>query len=449
MTTSIEGFPHDRLSWLIGVEDTCVYPPPGSSMGPLNEFALTGHDEHWREDLTAAAQLGATGLRYGVSWPLVHLAPGEFEWTQLDERIHFAVRGLGLTVIADLVHYGTPIWLAGSFASPNYPEAIAEFAGAFAARYRGAVNHITPLNEPLTTASFFGLRGVWPPALTGWEGWSAVVVGISRGIRRSVSAIRAANPDATIVHVEAAGIYQTVDPRLVAEVELLRSLSTLPTDLILGLVDEQHPLHQWLLSNGVASGHLGELSSGDPLKIDLMGINYYPDLTPRTLERVDGIVRQVTANHWSDGLRAVLTQWGERYRTPMLVTETSIEGTEQVRRDWLKAATSTVRELHDEGVDVRGLTWWPLLDFVDWSFASGGRNVEEFVLDPRRSVDATAETFAETGNGLTPFFRRMGLITLVEQDDGSIHRVRTGAAAAFPNVVASSGVVTAEQESRP
>ncbi|WP_348786974.1 family 1 glycosylhydrolase [Leifsonia sp. NPDC080035] len=431
MTRHIDGFPHDRLRWLIGIEDTCVYPAPGSTMGPLNEFELTAHDAHWREDIQTAAALGATGLRYGVSWPLVHVAPGRFDWSRLDERIGYAVQELGLTVIADLVHYGTPTWLPGSFVDPGFPQALEEFTAAFAERYRGLVDHITPLNEPLTTASFCGLRGVWPPALTGWTGWTAVVLGIADGVQRSIAAARRANPDAVIVHVEASTIYETTDDALAAEVELLRSLATLPTDLVLGRVDERHPQHGWLLEHGAPAEQLAGLTAG-AAEVDLMGVNYYPDLTPRILERAGGTVRQVTANRWAEGLDAVLRAWGERYGMPMLVTETSIEGPEQVRRDWVDAATATVRRLHADGMDVRGLTWWPLLDFVDWSFASGGRNVEEFVLDPETSSDATAETFADTGRGLTPFFRRMGLIELTEEPDGSLSRTATAAAGAFP-----------------
>lgn len=434
MTRDIDGFPHDRLRWLIGIEDTCVQPSPGSTMGPLNEFALTGHDVHWRSDLATAAAL-ATGLRYGVSWPLVHVAPGRFDWSVLDERLDVAVREHGLTVLADLVHYGTPTWLDGSFADERFPEALAEFAAAFAERYRGVVDHITPLNEPLTTASFCGLRGVWPPALTGWDGWSTVTTGIARGVQRAIAAVRTANPDAVIVHVEASAIYETADPALAEEAELLRALSTLPTDLILGRVGEEHPLHPWLIGNGVPAAHLAELGAGAPV-IDIMGVNYYPDLTPRILERVDGTVRQITANRWDAGLRAVLRAWQARYGLPMVVTETSIEGTERVRREWLEAATDTVRELHRDGVDVRGLTWWPLLDFVDWSFASGGRNVEEFVLRPESASDATAETFAPTGQGITPFLRRMGLITLSEEADGALSRAETEAVGVFPREAA-------------
>ncbi|WP_263121115.1 family 1 glycosylhydrolase [Cellulomonas fimi] len=431
MTTNIDGFPPDQLRWLLGIEDTCVYPVPGTGMGELNEHELTGHDRHWRADLAAVADLGAHGLRYGVQWPLVHLAPGRFDWSRLDERIDVAVREHGLTVIADLVHYGTPTWLPGSFADPGFPAALAEFAGAFAERYRGLVDHVTPLNEPLTTASFCGLRGVWPPALTGWSGWSTVTVAIARGVQRAVTAIRRANPAAVVVHVEASTLYETTDPELADELTLLRSLATLPTDLVLGRVGEDDVRWHWLRRHGTPPEHLAELRTG-AVEIDLMGVNYYPDLTPRVLERTESAVRQVTANRWSEGLATVLRDWQERYRLPMLVTETSIEGEATVRRDWLAAATDTVRVLQTEGVDVRGLTWWPLLDFVDWSYASGGRNVEEFVLDPATATDATAETFAETGRGLTPFLRRMGLFTLQEQADGDLARTATVATAAFP-----------------
>lgn len=172
------------LTWLVGIEDTCVYPPSGVDAPALDEHALTGHVGAWKDDLTLARDLGATAVRYGASWPLVHRAPGIFDWSHLDQVVDHAVHTLGLGVVADLVHYGCPPWLTGSFTDRRFPAALAEFAGAFATRYRGVVDHLTPLNEPLTTASFCGLRGVWPPYRTGWAGWTAVTVAVARGRRR-------------------------------------------------------------------------------------------------------------------------------------------------------------------------------------------------------------------------------------------------------------------------
>jgi beta-glucosidase len=420
---------NDDLRWLVGIEDTCVYPPAGSAMARLDEHALTGHDRNWREDMASAARFGASGLRYGVSWPRICPAPGVYDWSELDERLPYAVRDLGLTVIADLVHYGTPTWLGGAFADPRYPEAIAAFASAFAARYRGLVDHITPLNEPLTTASFTGLRGVWPPALTGWRGWVTVTMSMVEGIRRTIDGVRAANPDAVIVHVEASTMYETRDPGLTEHAGFLSGIGHLPTELLLGRVTAAHPLRAWLLEQGAPAAALDRFLAGPPV-IDVLGVNYYPDLTPRVIERVDGTVRQVTANRWTDGLEFALRSAGERFGLPMVVTETSIEGDEEVRRRWAEESIAVVRQLRAEGLDLRGYTWWPLLDFVDWSYASGGRNVEEFVLDPSGGAAPAAEMYADVAGGVTPFLRRMGLIHLTETG-GRLLRSDTEAAAAY------------------
>ncbi|MFE4950386.1 family 1 glycosylhydrolase [Leifsonia sp. NPDC056665] len=428
-----------EFAWAAGIEDTCVYPPEHFAMADLDEYDLTDHTGNWRDDLLAVRDLGATVLRYGVNWPLVHTAPGVFDWSMLDERLTYAAAELGLTVIADLVHYGTPTWLRASFADARYPQTVAEFAGAFAARYRGIVDHVTPLNEPLTTASFCGLRGVWPPSLTGWDGWTAVTLGVVEGMAATIRAVRAANPDAVVVHVEATSQYSADDAGLAEHAALLESVGMLPTDLLLGRVDPSHPLHAWLLEQGAAPERLERLTVAPPT-VDLLGVNYYPDLSPRTLVQRDDEVAQVATNRWSDGLADSLRAFSARYGLPMLITETSIEGDDELRSAWLDDSVRSIGELRAEGLDIRGYTWWPVFDFVDWSYASGGRNVEEFVVD-----DDIVAARQHSGDGAedgrrakTPFLRRMGVIRLDEQEDGRLARVPTAAAELYARLAAES-----------
>jgi len=432
------GFEPGSFSWLTGIEDTCVYPAAHYGMPPLDEFALTGHDERWRDDLRWARDLGCTGIRYGAAWPRTHVAPGRFDWGWLDQRLAFA-QDIGLTVIADLVHYGTPTWLDRSFADPRYPDAVAEFAGVFAARYRGVVDAITPLNEPVTTASFAGLRGVWPPALTGWNGWTTVTTQLALGMNRSIAAIRAANPDATVVHVEASALYETAGSAGDAEAltehrELLERIAVLPTELLLGRVQAEGELGAWLLAHGADPAALDELAAR-PASIDILGINYYPDLTPRVLHRVGDEVQQQAVNRGAEGLESVLRDAEARWGLPMMVTETSIEGTEEVRAAWVDASTAAVGQLREGGMDLRGYTWWPLVDFVDWSWAVGGRNVEEFAVDESVIAERT-----EANGRVTPYLRRMGLARLEEEADGSLVRRPDASASAFANRAVGTGV---------
>lgn len=413
------------FGWILGIEDTCVYPHAGARMQPLDEFELTEHNRRWRDDLKMARDLGADSIRYGAQWPLVHTRPGRFEWGRLEERFDFAVNDLGLQVIADLVHYGTPTWLSGSFADPDYPQVVADYAGSFAARFAGLVDAVTPLNEPVTTASFCGLRGVWPPALTGWRGWTAVTLGIARGIQSSIVAVRDANPRAQIVHVEASAIYEADTEALSEHARHLESIGMLPTDLLTGRVTPQHDEYAWLIENGASAAELDDLVR-NAATFDYLGVNYYPDLTPRTLTETGGAVEQHATNQWTKGLVDSVRGFIRRYESPVIVTETSIEGSDRVRGDWVDGSIDAVRRLAAGGADVRGYTWWPMFDFIDWSYASGGRNVEEFQVEDRVVAARTSETSSKT-----PFLRRMGLVRLEEQVDGSLSRVPTAAAERF------------------
>ncbi|TFC49772.1 glycosyl hydrolase family protein [Cryobacterium sp. TMT2-17-1] len=421
-----------QFSWLLGIEDTCVY-PVDPSRPSLDEHQLTDHHLKWRDDLRDVVALGGTAIRYGMSWPLVHVAPGQFDWTHLDDVVAFAVDDLGLDIVADLVHYGTPTWLPDSFADEGYPIAIEEFASALAARYCGRIRGYTPLNEPVTTASFAGLRAVWPPYRHGWDGWTSVVVPITVGMARATHAIRNADPDAVIVHVDAATAITTREPGAADEAKLLERIGWLPTDLLTGRVDSDHKMWTWLLEHGATRSQLDWLLH-HPAAPDVIGVNYYPDLTPRRLTTVKGRTLQVAYNGGADGFAATLRGFAARYGLPLAVTETSIEGDDDTRIAWLLDAINTVNQLATE-LDLRAFTWWPLFDFVDWSWAAGGTNVEEFAVELQNTDGTTTVGFAQPlghpRDGKTPFLRRMGLIHLEERADGSLDRIPTAAAHAF------------------
>lgn len=411
--------------WAVGIEDTNVGWPLGGSATGLDEYEATRHYQHWREDLALAASIGAREIRYGFPWYRVSPRCGEWDWSWTDEVVAEANR-LGLGLIVDLVHYGTPTWLEGSFTDPAYPEAVAAYAGEVARRYRGRVAGITPLNEPLVTASFVGLRGIWPPHETGEEGWARVTASLAEGIQRSIRAIRAAAPEMRIVHVEATHVW-TADKTLGAEKDLLDHKNFLPTDLICGRVDEAHPLHGWLLAHGIAAARLAALQEGGE-QPDVIGLNYYPELSARELTHHDGKVVGVTFNAWTDGLAGIIRDFADRYSLPVLVSETAVEGDDAHRVAWLEAVIALLHALRGEGIPVTGLVWWPLFDFVDWSFATGDQVIEEFY----SRIDGKVAPIVPPprGAGIDAYFRRMGLCRL-ESDGADIRRIPTPAAAAY------------------
>ncbi len=426
----------DGLVFAVGLEDTAIGVPLRYGGQRLDEYELTGHLRQWREDLARARDTGASAIRYGLPWYRVNPAPGVFDWTWADAAIGHLAGEAGMRIILDLIHYGTPTWLAGAFADPGYSAAAAEYAAAVASRYRGAVAAYTPLNEPLVTASFCGLRGVWPPYLTGDHGWAQIVTAVADGVQASVHAIRDADPGAQIVHVEAVQAYQTSDESLTDELRMQQRRSELPTRLILGKVGPDDPMRAWLTRHGVSDAVLDRLAA-NAIGPDVIGLNYYPQLSCRELVRLGDDVVHVAREGGTERLEQALRHWHAEYGTPLMITETAVEGNSDRQRAWLDDLVGCLQRLRRDGVAVLGLTWWPLVDFVDWGWASGGAVVEEFYRrDEVSGLPRPVEPAGVPGGPVTPFLRRMGIYRLRAGEDGSLDREPTGLLEHFRSLAA-------------
>jgi beta-glucosidase len=421
--------------WAVGIEDTAIGETMRDGGRTLDEYELTEHYVRWRSDLDLAVNTGATAIRYGIPWYRVNPERGVWDWRWVDEVLAYAVDQAGLTVIADLVHYGTPLWLTGGFTDPDYPDAVATFAGRFAERYRDRVGHYTPLNEPLVTASFCGERAVWPPYETGDAGWARVVVNIAAGIQQSIVAIRAADPEAAIVHVEAALVWSTFDPTLAERVASNIQRNHLPTDLVTGRVDAQHPLHPWLLALGIPPARLAAICA-NAQQPDVIGVNYYPALSCREVAMQDGQLVNIAVDGGSDGLESCLRDFYETYGVPVLLSETGVDGAADEHEQWLLESVEAIAEMRRSGLPVVGYTWWPLFDFVDWSWASGGRVIEEFFM---RDADGRAQPVHPRGresSDVADYLRSMGLYR-VKPDASGLARHYTQAVQQFQRLSAA------------
>ncbi len=431
---------NDRFAWCVGIEDTFIGQPIRHSGHPLDEYELTQHYRFWRDDLDRASSLGVTGIRYGIPWYRVNPAPDRFDWQWVDEVLDYAVRQKNLTIIADLVHYGVPTWVEDSFADPAYPSAVAAYSAAFAERYRDLVCHYTPLNEPTITAQFCGQRGLWPPYLTGDEGWLRVVLGVVDGIRESIAALRAANPEAIIVHVEAAKVVRCDDAALAPAARHLQDRAYLPTDLLLGRVGPGHSLYGWLTRRGALPERLERLRDQPPM-VDVVGVNYYPEISVRQVVPHGGVAAEVAVDGWADGLEQALTGYHSRYGLPVFVSETSTDGDDDRRVRWLDDAVALVERLRNQGVKVTGFTWWPLFDFVDWSHSLGDERLEDFLVRVPdgaggwRLVPPLQPSDSATRDDVDVFLRRMGLWRLEAGSDTTLLRTESAAARRYREVI--------------
>jgi beta-glucosidase/6-phospho-beta-glucosidase/beta-galactosidase len=279
------------------------------------------------------------------------------------------------------MHYGCPFWLRREFISDEYPRAVAAYAAEFARRYRGLVRWYTPLNEPLVNSLYCGRRGVWPPYLKGDAGYVRVMLQIVKGVQRTVVALKEVDPNSVMVQVEATGLNRAArhDLEILAVEDQRRGY--LFFDLITGLVTHEHPLYAWLLRNGASPDELAEIVSRR-IPIEVLGMNFYPQWsTQQVFVDHKGRVAYRPIEQDGAGFEELITDYYERYRVPLMITETSAVGEESMRERWLATSVAAVKRLRSHGVPVMGYTWFPLFTMIDWRYRLGRRPVERYRLD--------------------------------------------------------------------
>lgn len=356
------------LHFALGVEDTFV-PQERPGERAIDEYELTQHYEFWSSDLALASDAGATLLRWGVPWYRVNPAEGRWDWSWLD-RVVDRFAELGLRPVVDLLHYGTPLWLDGQFAHPDYPEHVAEYAYRVADRYADRVTDYTPVNEPMIHALFSGEYAYWPPYLSGPSGLVTMVGQLARGFVLAQRAMRGVLGERGVfVHVDAGMRFVGDDAALISR---LRHQVHLVEDLVTGRVDGTHPLAPFLLEHGFGDDDLGWFAA-DATPPDVMGVNYYPRHSTEVVSASEphgGGFRdpRPTRDDGVLGLEELLRGAWERYGVPVALTETCVTGSVAERLTWLDASVDAVRRLRAGGVPVVAYTWWPVFDMYEWTY---------------------------------------------------------------------------------
>jgi beta-glucosidase len=365
------------FEWLAGIEDTFITAPSARTGRTLDEYELTGHYDRIEQDLALFAGLGLRAVRYGIPWHRINPQRGEWDFGWADRPLE-RLLGLGIAPIVDLVHYGLPAWIDGAYLHPDYPEYVAEFAARIAERYRGRIHTYTPLNEPRVTAWYCGRLGWWPPFGRSWRGFVQVMLGACRGTVRTVEALRAVDPQIVDVHVDATDLYEAVSAELEDEASRRQELVFLALDLVSGRVRPGHSLFAWLLQNGATTGDLGWFETR-ALRPDVIGINLYPLFSQKRLVKTRRGLRIRMRYASANIVERLAGLYWQRYRRPLLISETASEGSVARRRAWLEDSVRATATIRARGVPLVGYTWWPLFALVTWGYREGRKPAQEYL----------------------------------------------------------------------
>jgi dTDP-4-dehydrorhamnose reductase len=365
----------DRIAVWGGVE--CTVNRVGNIY--FDQLERGGHAARFT-DLERCASLGISALRYPVIWE--RTAPRslvDIDWHWSDARL-LELRALGITPIVGLVHHGSgPAYT--SLVDPAFPEKLAEYAGAVAARYPWIENY-TPINEPLTTARFSGLYGVWYPHGREPRTFIDALLNQCRAVALAMNAIRAVNSRAKLIQTEDLGkTYST--PLLAYQAEFNNHLRWLTWDLLCGKLDRAHPLWDWLVHCAGAGEAELLWFQENRCPPQILGANHYVTSQRFLDEQLinypacyhGGHGRQRYADieaarcltEWPDDLQKLLAEAWERYRLPLAVTECHIDSTRDDQLRWLAQVWRATEAAKHSGVDVRAFTLWALFGAYDWN----------------------------------------------------------------------------------
>lgn len=402
----VEG--HDFV-WAVGIESSTL---PHLE---ADQFEWTQHNQQWRQDLKLVRnELGIKHMRYSIPWHYVESARGRYDWSVADERIAYC-HELGIELMLDVMHFGTPRWLSQAVGDPEFPEALEQWTEALVSRYR-CVSAWCPVNEPLVTSLFSGDIGLWPPHSRKWRGYFPVLSRVALATSRSIRAIRRVQPEAVVLLCDAADHFKTRDASLADEVHRRNLRRFLLIDLISGRFDRHHPLYDWAHSYGLTDLDLDWLRS-HPQMPDVIGLDYYAH-SDWQLERSEHGLRQRRSESPA-GLYKIARDYFARFGRPMMLTETSIEGKPINRQVWLERIVDDIHRLREDGVPLLGMVWWPLLDHLDWDGALTHRIGK---------------------------LHQVGLYKLVRQADGRLRRVKTELAGIYSKLAAGANAAVGEME---
>lgn len=342
----------------------------------VDQLQSTGFAER-PDDLDRLAALGAAAVRMPLLIERLAPRPGACEFGWADARLA-RLRRLGIRPIAGLVHHGSgPADV--DLLDPGFVPRLAAFAGRLAARHPW-IRDWTPVNEPLTTARFSALYGLWYPHRRDDASFVRALLTQVRAIAAAMRAVRAHVPDARLVQTEDLGHTQGTPP-LAEQVAFDNERRWLGIDLLCGRVRPGHALYGWLLGAGADRDELARLAD-DPTPPDVVGINVYVTSERFLDHRVEryppalrgGNGRQAYAD--TEAVRVAEARFGgfeprlrdtwQRYRRPVALTEVHIGCTRDEQMRWLAEAWQAAHTLRGEGARVVAVTAWSAFGAHDW-----------------------------------------------------------------------------------
>lgn len=305
----------------------------------------------YEQDIALNAALGFGNYRFSVEWSRIEPEPGEFSIAALDHyrRVCAACLANGIEPVVTFHHFTNPRWVAaeGGWHTASTVDRYLRFVERTVAHLGDLIGAACTINEPNIVA-FIGYQlGIFPPGLVDDGLYAAAMDNFSAAHERVVPIIKAGPGDFPVGLTLSMSEYVAVPgddvDALARRDGLRREIEDRFLDLARG--DDFIGVQTYSRTRVGAKGVLG---AEEGVPVLPMGYEFWPQALEATIRRV-----------WDHTEGSI----------PIVVTENGI-GTDDdsQRREYVRQALHGVLDCIDDGIDVRGYTYWSLLDNFEWAF---------------------------------------------------------------------------------
>ncbi|MCL2777060.1 MAG: hypothetical protein FWD73_03580 [Polyangiaceae bacterium] len=330
-------YPLFKGFFLGGFECSCHVISKGGRR--LDLHASTRHLQFVDADYQRLANLGMTACRDGVSWVRAARRGDTYDFSFVAPMLRAAQRH-GLDVVWDLMHFGWPDNVDPFAAS--FPSRFARYARAFATWLTSETDRAVMLS-PINEMSFLSWAGGDVRYMNPFEEGRGVELKVQlvRATIEAIEAIRSVDKGARFLAADPIiyGVPRSDDPAERAAAEAL----------------SRSQYQAWDMLTGRAWPSIG----GQAHYLDVVGVNFYPH-NQFTVDRK-------TVFQGETGYRplsSMLLEVWERYRRPMIISETGTEG--DARASWFAYVADECERAIEQGCELHGVTLYPVLNHPGW-----------------------------------------------------------------------------------
>ncbi len=332
---------NDWWAWEHAPNSPCEE-PSGDACDQLNRYD---------SDIALCAALGFDNYRFSIEWSRIEPEPGEFSIAALDHyrRVLASCHAHGIEPVVTFHHFTTPRWVVaeGGWHTASTVDRFLRFAEKSVNHLGDLIGTACTINEP-NIVSFVGYQmGFFPPGSTDDAEFAAANANFIDAHQRVVPVLKGGPGDFPVGLTLSMADYQAVPPDdgdAIARRDHVRAVSE---DQFLDIVRDDDFLGVQVYSR-TRVGANSVLGGEEGVPTLPMGYEFWPESLGACLRR---------AWDYTGG------------SVPLLVTENGIGTNDDSQRvEYVQRALEGVLACINDGIDVRGYTYWSLMDNFEWAF---------------------------------------------------------------------------------